>query len=291
MKLKVSFLLTILAACVVTSAKAHDNDEGKQANTANARYLANEAVLVTHEQTKVLFDPFFHNDYGTYQLVPDSIRSAIFDAQPPYDNVDAIVISHAHGDHFDAKDTIKFLRKHPHVTLVAPDQAIDLVTKALADNKLENPLISLKLELGDAPQTTSLANVTIESVRIPHAGWPQRKDVMNLVHRVTLNEQFRVTHMGDADPNDEHFKPFKSHWEKSSTDIAFPPYWFFSSADGPSILRERINAAHSVGVHVPIKVPMGLVRSGSDYFSMPGELRLVELHDKPHSTADNEPMD
>jgi len=37
---------------------------------ATATYLANEAVLISVAEHKVLFDPFFHNDYGTYQLVP-----------------------------------------------------------------------------------------------------------------------------------------------------------------------------------------------------------------------------
>ena len=37
---------------------------------ATATYLANEAVLILVAEHKVLFDPFFHNDYGTYQLVP-----------------------------------------------------------------------------------------------------------------------------------------------------------------------------------------------------------------------------
>ena len=283
---KTSSVLPILLAFVITSTLAHD-DSGAQ---ASARYLANEGVLVSEQQTKVLFDPFFHNDYGTYQLVPETIRNAIFNAEPPYDGINAIVISHAHGDHFNAEETVMFLKKHPKITLVAPSQAIALVTKAQGGDTLHKQLISLKLELGDAPKITSLENLTIESIRIPHAGWPQRKEVMNLVHRVTLNDRFRIMHMGDADPSDEHFQPYKSHWEKSTSDLAFPPYWFFLNSDGQSILRQRINATQSIGVHVPIEIPLKLVRSNNDFFSIPGEVRLFEASDRHTSERKNLPV-
>jgi hypothetical protein len=56
-------------------------------------------------------------------------------------------------------------------------------------------------------------------VRIPHAGWPGRADIENLVFRVTLksqSESVTVMHMGDADDN--HYLPYKSHWQKRISD-------------------------------------------------------------------------
>jgi hypothetical protein len=81
--------------------------------------------------------------------------------------------------------------------------------------------------------------------------------------------------MGDADPNDSHFKPYKDHWMAQRTHTAFPPYWFFSSREGNNILNTRINADHHIGVHVPSSVPAGLKASGLDYFAIPGEKRKV----------------
>ena len=36
--------------------------------TSNPLYLANARVLVTHGDTKVVFDPLFRNDFGQYVL-------------------------------------------------------------------------------------------------------------------------------------------------------------------------------------------------------------------------------
>lgn len=267
-------LLTVIAIAGLSSAlNAHEHAVAHATVEATpnteVKYLGNEALLFSNGETKILFDPFFHNDYGSYQLVPESIRDAIFSGKAPYDNVTAIVVSHAHGDHFAASDVAKYLADYPKVSLIAPSQATE---KVLLENaQLKPQLVSLALEFGDSPITTKLGDITIDSVRIPHAGWPQRKDVANLVHRVTLANGKTIMHMGDADPNDEHFLPFADHWQQRQTHTAFPPYWFFLSNDGRTILQDRINALKAIGVHVPTDVPAPLKLSGAEYFSTPEE--------------------
>jgi hypothetical protein len=72
-----------------------------------------------------------------------------------------------------------------------------------------------------------------------------------------------------------HFKPYKKHWLKNKTNTAFPPYWFFDSKQGPMILEHRINTEKSIGVHVPVKVPLSLINTKKPYFSKPGEQALI----------------
>ena len=52
------------------------------AHQASITYVANEAVLITNGDKKVLFDPFFHQAFGTYQLVPKETKKAIFSGTP-----------------------------------------------------------------------------------------------------------------------------------------------------------------------------------------------------------------
>lgn len=242
---------------------------------ASATYLGNEGVLISTVVGKVLFDPFFHNNYGSYQLVPETIRKDIFAGKAPYDDIDVVVVSHAHGDHFSAQDSLAYLRKNRKTTLLAPKPAIDMIVALPGGEEIAKQLIAVELELGDKPAIHTLRSIEIESVRIPHAGWPARKEVSNLVHRVNFSGKLSVMHMGDADPNDSHFKPYKDHWEKRNSKLAFPPYWFFTSNKGAAILADRINVEKFVGVHVPINVPDDLIKSGADYFSKPGEYRII----------------
>ena len=94
-------------------------------STSRIRYLANEGVMVTHEQTKVLIDPLFNNSYGRYQLVPEDVRAAMFAGETPFEQVDATFVSHFHGDHFSAEDMLRLLRTQTGMRLYAPTQAVN----------------------------------------------------------------------------------------------------------------------------------------------------------------------
>jgi L-ascorbate metabolism protein UlaG (beta-lactamase superfamily) len=231
--------------------------------------------MVQNGDSKIVFDPFFHNNYGQYQLVPEDIRQALFNDIPPYDNIDAIFVSHAHGDHFAADDMLKYLKSHPKSKLIAPGQAIEKLAALDGSESVIKQTMSIILSNGDKPKVVKIDDLLIEAVRIPHAGWPSRATISNLVFRVTLNESVTVMHMGDADPNDVHFMPYKDYWQSILTNTAFPPYWFYSSKQGPFILDERINATNAIGVHVPVKVPKDLIKTGKAYFSKPKEHKDV----------------
>lgn len=251
-----------------SSASAHDAG-GKM------HYLGNEAVLVDAGKTKILFDPFFHNSYGLYTLVPEKIRQAIFANQSPYDNINLVLISHAHEDHFDAKDMLKYLRLNQKVQLIAPQQAVEQLLKLSKDPALVSRINVVKLDYGQKPFELTVDNILVEAVRIPHAGWPGRAAVENLVFRVSLTDSITVMHLGDADPDKQHFLPHNDFWQQRQTHAALPPYWFFASDEGRFILQEVINSQHSTGIHVPSQVPAGLKKSGADYFSKPGEVRII----------------
>lgn len=262
--------LIVLLIILSIVGKSHSHEQ-----QAIATYLGNEAIMVENGDNKILFDPFFHNSYNHYQLVPEEIRKALFNNKAPYDNIDVIFISHAHGDHFAADDMLKYLLKFPKIKLIAPKQAIDKLMALEKSQSVKDQTIAIQLNRGDKPKTIQLDKLLIEAVRIPHAGWPGRADISNLVFRVTLDKDVTIMHMGDADPNDTHFKPYKDYWQKNLTNTAFPPYWFFTSEDGQIILDERINAEKTIGVHVPVKVPFELKMTGEEYFSKPSEHKSV----------------
>lgn len=285
---------------------AHDKE-------TTATYLANEGVMIAVGDVKVLFDPFFHNNYGTYQLVPEKIINAIMNNTAPYDNISAIFVSHAHGDHFAEQDMLAYMLKHPAVRLVAPAQAIAEMQKLAQFDNIKDRItgidlaykdkpISFELDVGKAnsandteinsTETSGIAegSIQVDAVRIPHAGWPGRAEVSNIVYRVTMptnaeddkHERPTFMHMGDADPNDSHFRPLVDFWDQQKTTVAFPPYWFFLNSVGNYILDYRINANKSIGVHVPKQVPPALIRSGKAYFSAPGTVLEVQSNEHKH---------
>ncbi len=239
-------------------------------------YLGNEGVMFTSGETKVLFDPFFNNDYGQYALVPEEIRHAIFNGKAPYDKISALFISHAHGDHFSSKDVLKFISVHKNVKVFAPQQAIELLLKEPDASQFSDQLKGIKLNNGKSSKSISLSNIAVDAIRIPHAGWPSRAAVENIVFTVTIDKNVSVVHLGDADANEKHFDDHVELFHDHETDVALPPYWFFESKKGNAILENSINAKVNIGIHVPTNVPVSLKDTGKDYFSKPGETRIIK---------------
>jgi L-ascorbate metabolism protein UlaG (beta-lactamase superfamily) len=244
--------------------------------TTSIQYLANEGVMVTHEDTKVLFDPLFNNGFGQYQMVPTAMRAAILAGDPPYDDVDAVFVSHHHGDHFSAEDVLRLLRAQTDTKLYAPLQAVTAIRQIASadDGQTLERLVGLDLDYGDSPVSIAAENLVVDAVHIPHSGWPAaRTDVQNIAFRITLDNASTVLHLGDADPRTVHFDPDPEYWEERTVDLALPPYWWFMTPAGVELLENRIDVRKSIGIHVPDEF--------SDAANVPAELLGYELFTNP----------
>ena len=254
-----------------------------QAQEATAFYMANEGVMVTDGDTKILFDPIYRNSYGQYLLLPEDMERALFAGEAPFDGVDAVFISHFHGDHFSAEDILALMEAQPGIQLFAPNQAVLGMREVAAnsDPAIFERVNAVSLQYRDTPVSLETENLRVDAVRIPHSGWPTgRLDVENIVWRVTLGDSTTVVHMGDADSNDEHFARDASYWRRNTPDMAFPPYWFFSNREGQQILDSRLGARRSIGIHVPMQIPADPLQRpdylrSADIFTQPGETRRI----------------
>lgn len=267
-----------LTACfsvlLAVSVQAHELDQGE------ARYIANAGVLVSDNDTQILFDPLFSNTFDRYDPVPGGVLMHILGGFPPFHSVDAVFVSHHHEDHFDPAVLLLLLQRQPQIHLYGPQQAAAAVRELLDTDTADvsSRVHGLKLELGDPAARITVGDLEIDALRLPHAGWPTRHaDVQNIVFRVTLDDHMTVMHLGDADTVDEHFAAQPDFWTERRTDVAFPPYWFFLNDEGREIISTRLNTRRAIGVHVPAELP-------DDPDKRPDELRGVDLFTRPTET-------
>jgi L-ascorbate metabolism protein UlaG (beta-lactamase superfamily) len=252
-----------------------------------AVYIANMGAMIERGETKILFDPLFHYDPDTYDRVPAEVEAALLAGSEPWDGIDAVFISHHHGDHFDPATILELLRAQQTIELFGPEQAAAAIRERVVDpgDPLLQRVHGLSLENGMASTDIVFGPLLVEAVRIRHAGWPNRHaDIENIVFRVTLDNETTVMHFGDADVEDAHFAKSPEHWTERHSHLAMPPYWFFLSNEGRRILQDRIGADEVIGMHVPTDVPDDPASRHEslqdvDLFVMPGEARTLEKHD------------
>ena len=263
--------LVLLQFSLARPLSAHDPETGR------ATSILNEGVIVEHGDTKVLFDPIYDNSFNTYAEMGEDLKAKIINGDAPFDGVDAIFVSHFHGDHFSAPNMLRLLAAQGEVKLFAPAAAVDAMRSAAGwDEGLSERITSVSLELAGPSARYSLEDITVESVRVPHSGWPRfHKDVENIIFRVTLANSSRVMHLGDAGTDDSHFAPHHEFLRKERTGIAFVPYWMFGRPDSDEFFDSVLNAQSAVGIHVPANVPEALKQSGKDYFGKLGETRSI----------------
>ena len=130
--------LILVSLFMAAPAIAHDTH-------ADATYMANEAVLVVQGDTKIMFDPFFAKGFNNYQLVPADMKAKVMGQSAPFDGIDAVFVSHVHGDHFDAFETIAYLRVNTDVNVFISEQGAAQVRSIAGDytvtrNNSEEPV-------------------------------------------------------------------------------------------------------------------------------------------------------
>ena len=270
-------VLGALAALLLPLSTTYADD----GHATKAHYLANAGVMVEKGDAKVLFDPFFRNDYGAYDLVPTATEEAIFAGLPPWDGVDAIFISHHHSDHFDPALVVAFLVKWPEVEAFAPQQAVDVLLSSgsAIDDSVLHRIHGLALDRDSDAVAIEANGLEIEAVYVAHAGWPSRHtEADNIVFRVTLDSATTIVHLGDADKDRSHYDPHREFWKAKRTQVAFAPVWLLLTDPGRFVLDEYVDAEHAIGVHVDNRVPdepadRSANFDGLDIFTQPGETR------------------
>jgi L-ascorbate metabolism protein UlaG (beta-lactamase superfamily) len=93
-----------------------------QKNELKITYLANCGFFYEASRSKVLIDPF-GTEYGNFFYLPSNeTRSNIIEGKVPFNDVDLLLITHVHGDHFNAKLAEAFLLNNPKAKMICPSQ-------------------------------------------------------------------------------------------------------------------------------------------------------------------------
>jgi L-ascorbate metabolism protein UlaG (beta-lactamase superfamily) len=205
-------------------------------------YVGNAGFLITVGDHKILIDAMFDGFPGGYRL-PANVKDALVNAQPPFDGVDLILVTHSHADHFDADMVRRHMEANPHAILVAGSQ----VTTQLAD--LGSRVVTVTAVTGKT-DTTIQNGIRVQAIYLSHGVFPPGEpEIVNYGYVVTIGDVC-FFHTGDIDPVTIGVETLRSYGlADKGIDFAFVPYFFLGGRDAAPEFVAAIGARFIIGAH------------------------------------------
>lgn len=131
-------------------------------------YLANCGFLYEGDKSKVLIDPFGTKFGKTFFLPSKETKTNIIKGNVPFDDIDLLLITHIHGDHFNAKLTGTFLLNNPKAKMICPSQVyIQMKDSCISFAQIKSQITSPNLTIGESKKI-KINGITVTVIRMQH---------------------------------------------------------------------------------------------------------------------------
>lgn len=213
-------------------------------------YIANCGFLLEMDGSKIVIDGLFkrgHNHYPT----PDTLTQKLLVSNlPPFDDLDLILVSHTHEDHFDKDMVLECLLSNPSVKLLCPEQVLDSLRENESEYKrLKSQIIECTPDAYTS-QEVKVGNMEVIVCRLAHPGEKYR-DTQNNAYLVSKNGK-TVFHSSDIDPMQINkytgVKPNQKHIDIGMINEDF------AKVENAGLTASFINARINIAMHLPESV-------------------------------------
>ncbi|MBU1014727.1 MAG: MBL fold metallo-hydrolase [Bacteroidetes bacterium] len=222
-------------------------------------YIANEGFLLETKTGKVLIDALFGGIKGNWCDQPDdSVSNLMLKGLAPFANIDVVLVTHRHSDHFKEEMVMAFLANNHESVLICPDQVNDLLKRNTGYSQVSSRIHSFKSD-GVFDTTLSVNNMNIKILRFNHGSYFEtdsvtgksydlHSNIENFAYYIEIND-FKIFHTGDGSPstNKDQYKIYGIGNEKM--DIAFLDRVYLGR-EGQQIMNEYIHSKNIILMHI-----------------------------------------
>jgi len=227
----------------------------------NVMYIANEGFLIEAGGRHILIDAIFDDRSITYAHVPDEKTLSLMQAsKAPFDDIDLVLVTHFHRDHFSVAPMLEHLKGNPSGVLIGPPQMVDAL-RAVEPEFEEKGISIREVDLGLFESAElEVEGIHVRTIRLRHSAYMEIDEetgeqvnrharVENLAYLVEF-EGLTMLHVGDAvlSQNLEFFE--EGGFQKKKIDIVFLEFFDWSD-ETKSILDQWMTPDHVVFMHLP----------------------------------------
>lgn len=206
-------------------------------------YIANDGILIEYQDKKVAIDAINVVDNLNGWISPSStVMSALQNGIPPYDNIDVIMVTHGHGDHYATSAIQSYLSRNSNTKLIVPNG----LRSSFGSNSNRIPNFSInKFEQVELV----LNDITIDVLQVEHFNQFGNNfaDVESYTYIVHMGGK-KFMHAGDIDYTDSQLDKF--NLLQDSVTVAFiPTFGDLVSPRNRDALIDNVNPKNIVGLH------------------------------------------
>lgn len=229
----------LLAITVAPSAPAR----GEQAKPLRLTYISNEGFLLEAGGRKVLVDALVDSN-PQYIALSNEVRSQLESAAAPFDNVDLILATHYHGDHFEPQAVGRHLLANPRAVFVSTRQAVEKLRKEFTEfSKIEGRVHAAAPEEG---QRQKFPKLGLEVLNLHH-GRNRRPLVEN--HGFVFDVGgWKILHVGDTEARKHEFAA--NSLNEDGIDVALLPGWIVFDRTWEGVISEAIQPGRVAVMHL-----------------------------------------
>lgn len=230
-------------AFLIASVVAGQPGQAGPADAVAVRYVANSGMLVTAAGRRFLIDAPIREGIAPYATSSAAERGLLEGARAPYADVDAILITHWHEDHFSPDAVAGHLSSNPRTLLISSPEVVDRVRTAAPG--LPAAQLRAVLPAPGSSERVAVGGVDVHVLRIRHN--PTRRLPEQHVGFL-IGGPSPVLHVGDADPKADNFAVLRT---LPAVDLACLPFWYVTDVTNRLMVGEAIRPRRIVAMHVP----------------------------------------
>jgi len=234
-------------------------------DAVSIRYVANSGVLLEVAGRRFLVDAPIRQGIPPYATSDADEQRRLESAEPPYDRIDAILVTHWHEDHFSADAIAARLAREARTLVVSSPEVVERLRRAAPAVAADRTRAVLPRP-GES-ETIEVAGLAVRVLRLRHNA-SRRTPEQHLAF--LIGDAAPVLHVGDADPVADNFSVLR---RLPAPDVAMLPFWYVTDEANRSMVASVIRPRRVVAMHVP---PADAPRIRPDLASSPFPIVLAD---------------
>jgi L-ascorbate metabolism protein UlaG (beta-lactamase superfamily) len=221
-------------------------------------YIANEGFLLQAGPHKIIVDGLFGDGRIDFCDVPaPELLTRVEQGVPPFTDIDLVLVTHAHVDHFDAASVSRFLKNHRQCKVVCPGQVRGAIQDTMPDYAAIRDQVVVPAAGLDGGIDLTINRMKVRALPLRHGSYMVKDEtsgteydlhekVEHLAYLIELSGR-RILHVGDAS--------LRTNRERLTRlgvplDIAFVEGYDISQ-ESLHLMATDLKPKHVVYVHLP----------------------------------------